>query len=157
MNANPQPTQQLVVRKILPCPPDYAFAVWTDPEQIELWMKPAPGMQTRGVLDVRVGGKYRLSYLPAEQTHWMHVDGEFLVVDRPHRLQYTWVGDPETMAWLQNVTVVTVEFNALANDKTELVLTHARFIDDEQVQEHTSGWCRALESLEVYARTHWKN
>src|SRR4051812_24140687 len=92
----PAPTTTLTVRKTLPCPPETAFRAWTDPQLFQQWFAPDPAMSTVAEVDLRPGGKYRIGFQPPGGKPTMFVGGEFLKINAPRHLEYTWVWEKET-------------------------------------------------------------
>jgi uncharacterized protein YndB with AHSA1/START domain len=96
-------------------------------------------------MDVRTGGKWSTTGLSASSGD-ISVHGEFLEIDPPRRLSYTWIS-----SWLQKVTKVLWELENL-NGGTLLKLTHAGFAGDaEATEKHTHDWNLALVWLQAYA------
>ena len=116
MSTPTPPIESLTLRKKLPCSPEQAFRAWTDPEQFQQWFVAMPGMTVKAQMDVRLGGKYRISCARAgEPTKF--VGGEFLVVDPPRRLEYTWIWEKEAMPEWKDRSVVKLAFSlAFAQD-----------------------------------------
>lgn len=144
----PTPTASLTVQKTLPCSPTIAFQAWTDPEQFKQWFTPMPGMQTTAQFDLRRGGKYQIQFQPSEAGKpQVIVDGEFLAIEPPRYLEYTWIwawpGEPGG----PNHSVVKVNFRDLGQERTELVLTHEGFTDLEDRDGHNRGWSAILEHM----------
>ncbi len=76
----------------------------------------------------------------------VEVHGEFLEIDPPRRLSYTW-----TSSWLEKITKVLLELENL-NGGTFLKLTHTGFAGDaEATEKHTHGWNLVLVCLQAYA------
>ena len=132
----------LEVTHHLPFPPDRVFDAWLDPAMMARFMVPAPGMTAPEVTnDPRVGGTFRVVMTsPDTPDGWPH-DGEYLVIDRPSRLQFTWVS-----AYTQDDSTVTLDFVA-KDGGTEVRLTHVRFPHEESRDNHKGGWGRILERL----------
>ena len=89
-------------------------------------------------IDLRPGGRYRLS-MEDPSGVVRSVGGEYVEVDPPRRLVYTWASeshDAETDA----ATLVTVEFRELSPDETAVILTHTGFADGERRDLHREGW-----------------
>jgi uncharacterized protein YndB with AHSA1/START domain len=152
MSTPTPPIESLTLRKKLPCSPEQAFRAWTDPEQFQQWFVAMPGMTVKAQMDVRLGGKYRISCARAgEPTKF--VGGEFLVVDPPRRLEYTWIWEKEAMPEWKDRSVVKLAFNAIEGGKTELVLTHDHISNPEDRADHREGWTKILDSMaEALAR-----
>jgi uncharacterized protein YndB with AHSA1/START domain len=122
--------------------PTRVFDAWTDPEVLRRWWAAAPDWECpEAVVDLRVGGRYRLSMRTTEgETHV--VGGEYTEVERPARLAYTW-------AWEQGdgeESQVTVEFRP-DGDGTTVVITHAGLTSEESKGRHAHGWSGCLDNL----------
>jgi uncharacterized protein YndB with AHSA1/START domain len=74
--------------------------------------------------------------------------GVYREIQRPLRLVFTWEWEDPT----QRVgdTVVTVEFKDAGGDRTEVVVTHARFADEARMGRHQQGWIELLNLLERF-------
>ena len=72
---------------------------------------------------------------------WAHY-GRFIALDRPHRIQHTWVS--EATRGLESV--VTLSLNP-EGDQTLVKLHHANIPDDEMGRRHGDGWGHALGML----------
>jgi uncharacterized protein YndB with AHSA1/START domain len=68
--------------------------------------------------------------------------GEYLEIDRPSRLSFTWM----SRATKGLPTIVTVEFLE-RHDGTELVVTHRR-LPPEQIDDHRKGWTDIVRKLD---------
>lgn len=148
----PQPTESLTVRKLLPAKPEAVFRAWTTPELMTQWFIPKPGMKFTASMDVRVGGEYRIAFDPPDGSPTIHAVGQFRVVDRPRKLEYSWLWENND-EW-KEPSVVTVEFHAVGTNQTELVLTHARLPDSEYREGHSDGWTNILNHLAEHLASH---
>jgi uncharacterized protein YndB with AHSA1/START domain len=128
-------------------PRERVFDAWTDPELLRRWWAAAPDWDTPSAeVDLRPGGRYRLSMRNPETGDVHTVGGEYTEVSRPERLVYTWAWEGEDAN--REETVVTVEFADRGGDATEVVLTHAGFASDESRTNHEHGWRGCLANLE---------
>jgi uncharacterized protein YndB with AHSA1/START domain len=130
----------LIVRRLIPGPRDRVFAAWLDPTSLAEWMCPGPVGRAAADVDARVGGTFRIvmHHSGGSAEH----SGEYLEIDRPSRLSFTWVSG----ATKHLPTIVTVEF--LERDGgTELVLTHRR-LPPEQIDDHRKGWTDIVQKLD---------
>jgi uncharacterized protein YndB with AHSA1/START domain len=121
--------------------PAEVFDAWTRADQVNRWMCPSGPGSTRAQLDARVGGRFRID-MTDKGTVIPH-DGEYLRVDRPHLLEFTWVS-PFTD---RQRSVVTVELKAAGRDATDLTLTHKLLPSAKAVDDHTWGWNACLDGL----------
>jgi uncharacterized protein YndB with AHSA1/START domain len=91
--------QIVVIRKILRASCDEVFDAWLDAAGMQQWMCPGSVTSCKVALDPRVGGRFRI-VMTAPSTEFVHT-GEFRVLDRPSKLQFTWVSsrmkDQETL------------------------------------------------------------
>jgi uncharacterized protein YndB with AHSA1/START domain len=127
-------------------PRERVFEALTDPAQASQWWgaKSVCKMDNFS-MDVRTGGKWSTTGLSAANGP-IEVHGEFLEIDPPRRLSYTW-----TSSWLQKITKVLWELENL-NGGTFLKLTHTGFAGDAAaIENHTHGWNLVLASLQAYA------
>jgi uncharacterized protein YndB with AHSA1/START domain len=112
----------------------------------ETWMNPnGPGGPWFGAERVIINPQVGLFYLAVkhEGRTWPHY-GRFIEIDRPRRVQYTWVS--EATKGVESVVTVTLEARA---DETEVTLRHSGVPDDE-LGASAQGW---LDLDSVYART----
>ena len=140
MSAAGDTGETLVVRRVIPVPRERVFQAWLDPTSLAQWMHPGGSTDATAEVDPRVGGKFRIVMIEGPK-RYEHT-GEYLAIDPPKRLEFTWISD----ATDHRPTVVTIEF--LERDRgTELVLTHRR-LPPKQVESHRRGWSDILQLLE---------
>jgi uncharacterized protein YndB with AHSA1/START domain len=127
----------LEIRRTLSSPPDRVFAAWTDASWLARWMSPIG--HARVEADARPGGRLRV-VMVGEGREIEHL-GEYLEVEPPHRLSFTWSsaysGDQPSL--------VTVEFAGI-DGGTELTLRHER-LPAGAAASHRGGWGSMLERL----------
>ncbi len=134
----------------LPATPAEAFHAWTDPESLALWMCPGEIRRAEARCDVRVGGHFAITMKGTENDYGHH--GEYLEIDPPKRLVFTWFSDalPEAR------TLVTVEFAPIDGGRTRLTLVHEDLPEGEAYAGHEQGWKdilrRHAEHLDAGAR-----
>jgi uncharacterized protein YndB with AHSA1/START domain len=80
---------------------------------------------------------------PDGQEH--RVTGTYREVDPPRKVVYTWGWEGEHAV---KDSVVTLEFHE-RGDATEVVLTHAGILDDQERAKHEEGWTAILDKLEA--------
>lgn len=128
--------------------PERVFEAWTSPEVLRLWWAARPDWEGADAeVDLRPGGRYRLSMRDTESGLVHSVVGEYTEVRRPERLAYTWTweGEPSEMTGSEN-TIVVVDF--LETDEgTEVVLTHTGFASALIRDMHAAGWGGCLDNL----------
>lgn len=130
------PTTLRIIRDV-PAAPHRVWRAWTDPVELVTWFWP-PSFATTAEIDLRIGGRYRV----ASAVAGMAVSGEFVAVEEPRRLVQTWQWDGE-----DDVTLVTTQFRAADDGRTEVVITHERFADAADRDSHAQGWNDCLDRL----------
>lgn len=131
----PGPAIQL--ERLLPAPVSAVFAAWTDPSLMARWLAPTGHADVKA--DVRVGGRFRVTMIDGEVR--LEHTGEYLVIDPPNRLSFTWLS-----AYTGGeASQVDVTFTA-RGAATLLILSHQRLPDDT-TSSHAGGWARILERL----------
>jgi uncharacterized protein YndB with AHSA1/START domain len=126
----------LFVERRFPAARQRVFDIWTDPDQIKIWFG---GPQTRVEtvsLDLRVGGRYVIQIREPDGS-LSEIAGEFLQVQPPSRLVYTW--EFTRAGVTADVNTVSVEF---IDDQglTVLRLEHHPFYDPGLLAIHQGGW-----------------
>ena len=123
--------------------PEKVWAAWTDPERLIAWFctsKAKPG-SFRAELDVRVGGRYRISF-DMESGEHSEVGGVYREVVPNERLVFSWAwhSTPERES-LVTVSIKPDGAGAL------MVFTHEQFFDEDARDRHNQGWTGALDKL----------
>lgn len=135
---------QVHLTKYFPVSPQAVYEAWTTESVLKAWFAPNPEYYAHvDVLDVRVGGKYRIEMRhQGGNTHT--IVGQYKQLEPPHLLSFTWNwegADPSTES------VVTVILEEGPDGGTRLTLNHTG-LGEEAAREHTSGWNGCLKQLE---------
>ena len=125
------------LERLLAAPIDEVFDAMTNAARMAQWFSPVGGAEVEA--NAVVGGRLRVVMVDGDVS--LEHEGEFLEVQRPTRLAFTW-RSPFTG---NRSTVVTVELSD-ENGKTRLVLEHDRLPPDERAS-HTGGWSAILDRL----------
>jgi uncharacterized protein YndB with AHSA1/START domain len=94
-------------------------------------------------LDLRVGGRYRFAMQPPDGDLF-YLAGEFLEIDSPRRLVYTFYWeepDPD-----DRETVVSLSLHD-RGDATDLSLSQGEFATEARLALHRAGWMDSLDSM----------
>lgn len=137
-------TQTLQLRRTYNASPERLFAAWTDPQLLNQWFRPNPALKTTTEVDLREGGRYRIEMQPPEGDPYVVV-GEYETIAKPDRITFSWRWLHENMA-----SFVTVEFNAVDETSTEIVLTHEQLANEDEKNNHTQGWLGCYDRLEEF-------
>ena len=135
-------TETAVRREIsIAARPETVWDFFVDPRKAERWM----GISA--LLDPRPGGEYRVEVISGNVAL-----GEFVEVDPPHRLVWTWGWTDQSQSPVPpGSSTIEVEL-VPEGDGTLLRFTHSGLPDAEAAQKHAHGWDHYLERLEIVAR-----
>jgi uncharacterized protein YndB with AHSA1/START domain len=138
----------LQVSRVIRADAETLFQAWTDPQELmHWWRQQGMGWSFAGAsLDLRVGGRYRLSMRSPDGTI-VTAHGIYHEIERSERLVFTWDWEANSVG----DTLVTVTFRRVDIEHTEVVLTHERFTDRARMGRHMQGWTELLTLLEQYA------
>lgn len=127
----------LHVRRTFAAPRERVYRAWTDPTALASWWWPwSPTI----AIDLRPGGAHRFTAEHPDVGE-LAVSGEFLEVDPPERLVYTFAWDGD-----ERGTQVAVEFRDLG-EATEVTLRHTGFASAGERDNHGLGWNDCLDRL----------
>jgi len=148
------PSKRLVIERLLKASPERVFDAFTDPAQLERWWWPKGFSCPAAEVDLRVGGKYRLtmewpSSVPAEARFSHQMGGEYYEIDRPHRLVMSGRVLDDVQGELF-ATLVEVTFEA-RDGGTALTIRQSYFEPmppAEAMGGAEQGWSEQLDKLE---------
>jgi uncharacterized protein YndB with AHSA1/START domain len=134
----------LTVHRVIAAPPARLFEAWTTPALLRSWWGPKDVRCIEADVDLRVGGAYRLgNQLPDGRVLW--ITGAFELIERPRKLVYSWqIGDEPRSR-------VTVQFDALDPERTDVTVRHERIASVATRDEHGRGWDGCLDGLAAWA------
>jgi uncharacterized protein YndB with AHSA1/START domain len=118
--------------------PETVWEFFVDPEKLVRWK----GMKAD--LDPRLGGAYLCEVVPGHTAR-----GEYVELDPPHRLVFTWGWDNQEDVPPGSSTIevdLTPE-----GDGTSLRFIHRDLPNAESVESHAHGWDHYLPRLEIVA------
>ena len=127
--------------------PERVFRAWTQPVALREWWCPPGWIAGEIGVDLRVGGSYRIAMTRPAGGAPVAVSGQFLEVDPPERLVYTWCWDGAFTE--MPPTRVTLELEGSAQE-TLLTLRHENFVDAALYRQHRSGWISACDRLDQF-------
>jgi uncharacterized protein YndB with AHSA1/START domain len=128
---------------VLDAPRERVFRMLSAPAELTRWWGPH-GFTTPEVdVDLRVGGAYRFAMQPPDGALF-HLSGEFLEIDPPGRLAYTFrweEPDPDDRETVVRLSLVAV------GDATQVSLSQGGFATEARLALHTGGWTESFERL----------
>jgi uncharacterized protein YndB with AHSA1/START domain len=145
-NAGLASRPSLTLKRRIDATPEKVYAAWTDPEKIARWFAPAEvkAGSVRAEVDLRVGGRYRISFEGADG-EYSQVDGVYREVTPNTRIAFSW-------AWHstpERESQVTVSLQPDGGG-TLLTLHHEQFFDEAARDGHARGWNALFDKLEKH-------
>lgn len=138
-----EPPYVIRIERVFRAPADRVFDAWTDPKVLRRWLHPSPDWATpQASVDLRVGGEIRVVMQNPDGAQVEH-RGEYLVIDRPHRLVMNWTfGDAP-----ENQQLMELSFSEEAGSTT-VRMVNSRISRDERRASQDRGWRGCLDQLE---------
>jgi uncharacterized protein YndB with AHSA1/START domain len=124
-------------------PAQRVFDAWTSPEVLRRWWHAEHHWETTlAEVDLRVGGAVRVVMRDPEKDVEYGGGGQYLEIDPPRRLVFTWY-------WDGNDTrqVIEVDFEE-ADGVTTVRFTHRDLWNEEAVRDHEDGWNNCFDNLD---------
>jgi len=145
----------LRITHTLYAPIEDVWDAWTNPESMKQWLSPE-GMTTPDAsVDLKVGGAYRVimegKNMPnPDHNGQMAVGGEYLEIEKPTKLVFTWLWEDSPVD--THTTKISLLFNKIDENTTELTITHSGFADENMQKEHDMGWKSTLRKLDMFIK-----
>jgi uncharacterized protein YndB with AHSA1/START domain len=136
----------LTLKRRFNAAPEKVYAAWADAEKLVQWFGPAKVRPdtVKAEMDVRVGGRYRISF-EGDGGEYHEVGGVYREVVPNARLVFSW-------AWHstpERESLVTVQLKP-DGAGTLLTFRHEQFFDQTARDNHERGWTELFEKLERY-------
>ncbi len=136
----------LAITRQLRASPHKVYAAWTQAENLIQWFAAQAKPDTvKADLDVRVGGRYRISFTDSNSGEYHEVGGLYREVVPDARLVFTW-------AWHstpERESLVTIEFKPDAAG-TLMIFRQEQFADQAARDNHERGWNKFFDVLEQH-------
>jgi uncharacterized protein YndB with AHSA1/START domain len=131
-----------VVQRVLSAAPGDVYAEWLDAEGMAEWMCPRPARPTKIELDPRIGGRLLIDI--EDEGVELSITGEYLELDQPRRLSFSW----SCSTWVPPATsIVTVTLEPHGDEQTLMTIHHAH-VPPELVDGHQRGWTLIADQLD---------
>jgi uncharacterized protein YndB with AHSA1/START domain len=131
------------IEKTINAPIEKVFDAWIDPLIMSRFIMGMPNMPESTVEnDPREGGEFTIimHYRGEKLPH----TGKYLEINRPNKLVFTWASHHSVV----DNSTVTLNFTKIDTFKTNVSLSHVRFIDEEARAAHEGGWGCILNKLD---------
>jgi uncharacterized protein YndB with AHSA1/START domain len=127
------------VERVLPARPERVYDAWLDERSLREFMCPVPGHVTHAAVDARIGGSLRIVMtFPDQETE---ITGEFVALDRPERLTFTWRPRSD-----DHESVVTILLAPHGDDQTHMTIIHSRQLA-RLIPSYRNGWTSIADRL----------
>jgi len=148
MNAVSHNIKPIVIKKEYKHSIEKVFSAFSQKTAFEQWIAPSDEIGTEVLIyDFNVGGQYKVKFsVPGFGN--MFLSGEFININKPNQICFTWVWDkPDIHAGINSL--VTADFFE-HEEYTKLVVTHENLSTLEATTRHTQGWNGTLTRLEKH-------
>lgn len=137
----------IVAEITINAPADRIFDALTDPSQrLQWWARSGRFAPVRMESDLRPGGAWQMHF--ENDGAASSVGGEYVVIDPPRTLEFTW-----RPSWDPGAPATTVRFDLIQDDGgTTVRVTHSGLADETSRARH-SGWPDLLGALCSYVET----
>jgi uncharacterized protein YndB with AHSA1/START domain len=136
----------LRLERTFSAPAEAVFDAWISPEVLRRWWPAGTNWETPvAEVDPRVGGRLRLVMRSPEGEEFGG-SGEYLEIDRPKRLVYSWTWDGH--AGHQGTQLLEVEFSERDDGTTTVTLTNRGLPDEEAKRLDREGWEASFQNLD---------
>jgi uncharacterized protein YndB with AHSA1/START domain len=138
-----RPGQVVRIERTFAASAEDVFDAWTSPEVMRRWFHCAPDWATpEADVDLRVGGKVRVVMRKPDGTE-VEAQGEYMLIDRPHRLVMTWAFDDDP----SNEQLIELSFSE-SGGSTTVLLVNSGISTDARRDAQDWGWRGCLDQLE---------
>lgn len=136
-------TGTVTLHRVIKAPPEKVYRAFTEPNAMASWIPPYGFLCTVHSMEVKVGGKYKMSFTNFSTGHGHSFGGEYLEIKPNEFIKYTdkfddpnLPGDMMTSVWLKKVI-----------GGTELKVIQEGIPDMIPVEMCYLGWQESLDKL----------
>jgi uncharacterized protein YndB with AHSA1/START domain len=131
------------IERTFDAPAEDVFDAWTSEEVIRRWFKPGRGWGAPSAeVDLRVGGTVSVVMRAPDGTE-VGASGEYTLIERPHRLAFTWTFDDDP----SNQQMIELEFTEQGG-ATTVRFVNSNISHEERRDQQYSGWQACLDNME---------
>lgn len=131
----------LTVRKTIAAAAEDVFNAWLDPDMIKRFMIPMEGASiSEATVDAREGGEFAFTFMAGDEA--IPHKGTYKEITRHSRLVFSWISP-----FSADGSTVTLTFTPKGEAETDVELFHEKFLNEDSVASHTSGWTSILDTL----------
>ena len=131
------------IERTFDAPAEDVFDAWTSEEVIRRWFRPKEGWQEADAqLDLRVGGRIRVVMRDPDGEP-VGAGGEYTLIERPHRLAFTWTFDDDP----SNEQMIELEFTE-RDGVTTVLFVNSDISDPDRRNSQYEGWSTCFDEIE---------
>lgn len=134
----------LEIERVFAAPRELIWRMWRDSEHLVRWHGPEGCALSQCEQDFRTGGKWRRT-MTAGPGHSHVIFGEFIEVDEPYRLSFTYINERDGFE-----TIVKMEFLDQDDGTTRMRFRQTPFLDQGERDGHHGGWSSSFDLLTRY-------
>ena len=134
------------ITRVFDAPRERLWKEWTEPEAFADWFGgPTSEVPLASVsMDVRPGGRWRLTMYVEPDRREMHWKGEYVEVVEPERLVFTVSDQPGE----ERYELVTVVFEDLGDGRTTMRFEQRGYLGPEHYEYTKSGWSAFFDRID---------
>jgi uncharacterized protein YndB with AHSA1/START domain len=136
----------LRLTRVLPAPAERVFGALSTQAALAKWFGPRGFTAQAVVIDLRVGGRYRITMQPPEGDRF-HISGAFLAVEPTQRLTYTFEYEEPDTDDRETTVTLTIDGHDQSSDVT---MVQTGFATEARRTLHEQGWSESLDRLAEY-------
>ena len=131
------------IERTFDAPAEDVFDAWTSPEVIRRWFIPQDGWQEPSAeVDLQVGGKIRV-VMRDRDGEPVGAGGEYTLIERPHRLAFTWTFDDDP----SHQPMIELEFTE-RDGVTTVLFVNSDISEKGRRDAQYEGWSRCFDEME---------
>lgn len=138
----------IIQKETIHAPINLVWAAWTISERVTEWFAP------EAIVEAKEGGAFELYFLPGNSESMNTKGCKITKLIHEKELQFSWKGPDQFKSFMNNeneLTSVTIKFNSVDENLTEVVIEHSGFKNCEEWLEaykwHEIAWSQVLNSL----------
>jgi uncharacterized protein YndB with AHSA1/START domain len=131
------------IERTFDAPVEAVFDAWTNPEVIRRWFHCAADWDTpEAEVDLRIGGSVRVVMRRPDGSR-AEAQGEYTLIDRPHRLVMTWTFDDDP----SNEQLIDLSFHE-SDGSTTVRMVNSGISTKQRRDGQDWGWNGCLDQLQ---------
>jgi uncharacterized protein YndB with AHSA1/START domain len=130
------------IERTFDSPAEDVFDAWTSEEVIGRWLRPMEGWREADAeVDLRVGGKVRV-VMRTPDGNPIRAGGEYTLIERPHRLAFTWTFEDEP----SNRQMIELEFTE-SDGVTTVLFVNSDISGEQRRNSQYEGWSTCFDEM----------